>query len=295
MELILKDLTKKFGSKTAVNHVSASFSPGVYGLLGANGAGKTTLMRMICDVLSPTSGEILVDSKNTSSMGENYRSLLGYLPQNFGYYPDYSAQEFMHYIAALKGIPKKQAKKQTRQILELVSLSDVASKKIKTFSGGMKQRLGIAQAVIGNPKILILDEPTAGLDPKERVRFRNLIADFAKNKIVILSTHIVSDVEYIADHILLMKEGKLIISKPAQDIAHEMDGKVWQCSVPEDQADECNFRFCVVNLHHSENGNVVMRIVDDKKPLGDAVNVEPTLEDLYLYHFQNKTERNNGR
>lgn len=295
MELILKNLTKKFADKTAVNHLNFSFSPGVYGLLGANGAGKTTLMRMICDVLTPTSGEIYVDSKKASAMGENYRRLLGYLPQNFGSYPDYTAEEFMYYIAALKGVPKNQAKKQTKQILELVSLSDVARKKIKTFSGGMKQRLGIAQAVLGNPRILILDEPTAGLDPKERVRFRNLIADFAKNKIVILSTHIVSDVEYVADHILLMKDGELIISRPAQDIAHEMDGKVWQCCVPEEKAEELSYGFCVVNLHHSENGDVILRIVSDEKPLDCAASAEPSLEDLYLYHFQNDRQTAIGR
>ena len=295
MDVILKNVTKKFGAKTAVNHLNVSFSPGVYGLLGANGAGKTTLMRMICDVLTPTSGEIYVDSKKASAMGENYRRLLGYLPQNFGSYPDYTAEEFMYYIAALKGVPKNQAKKQTKQILELVSLSDVARKKIKTFSGGMKQRLGIAQAVLGNPRILILDEPTAGLDPKERVRFRNLIADFAKNKIVILSTHIVSDVEYVADHILLMKDGELIISRPAQDIAHEMDGKVWQCCVPEENAEELSYGFCVVNLHHSENGDVILRIVSDEKPLDCAASAEPSLEDLYLYHFQNDRQTAIGR
>lgn len=286
MELILNRLTKQFGNKTAVNDLHETFIPGVYGLLGANGAGKTTLMRMICDVLAPSSGEILFDGNRTDAMGENYRKLLGYLPQNFGYYPDYTAQEFMYYIAALKGIPKTQARKQTKQLLELVTLSNVANKKIKTFSGGMKQRLGIAQAVLGNPKILILDEPTAGLDPKERVRFRNLIADFAKDKIVILSTHIVSDVEYIADYILLMKDGSFITSKPTNVIAHEMDGKVWTCNIPKDKADEVNLDFCVANLHHSEGGSVTMRIISDAKPFSDAVPTEPTLEDLYLYHFQ---------
>lgn len=289
MELILNRLTKQFGSKTAVNELQETFIPGVYGLLGANGAGKTTLMRMICDVLTPSSGEILFDGNRADAMGENYRKLLGYLPQNFGYYPDYTAQEFMYYIAALKGIPKTQARKQTKQLLELVSLSNVAKKKIKTFSGGMKQRLGIAQAVLGNPKILILDEPTAGLDPKERVRFRNLIADFAKDKIVILSTHIVSDVEYIADYILLMKDGSFITSRPANVIAHEMDGKVWNCNIPKDKADEVNLNFCVANLHHSESGSVIMRIISDVKPFSDAVPTEPSLEDLYLYHFQNNT------
>lgn len=291
MELELKNLTKKYDKKFAVNQVSAVFRPGVYGLLGANGAGKTTLMRMICDVLTPTSGEITADGSPITIMGENYRRKLGYLPQSFGYYPDYSAEEFMHYIAALKGLSTSAAKKQTKQLLEMVSLTDVAGKKIKTFSGGMKRRLGIAQAVLGNPKILILDEPTAGLDPKERVRFRNLIADLAQDKIVILSTHIVSDVEYIADHILLMKDGELLMVKPTGEMAHEIDGKVWICRIPRERVEEVNIRYTVVNLHHNETGDVTVRIVSDEKPFDNASPAEPTLEDLYLYHFQNTEGR----
>lgn len=287
MELTLDRLNKKFGDKIAVNNVTAVFTNGIYGLLGANGAGKTTLMRMICDVVTPTSGKILADGERADKLGENYRKLLGYLPQNFGYYPDYTAKEFMYYIAALKGIPKRQAKHQAKQLLELVSLSTVADKKIKTFSGGMKQRLGIAQAILGNPKILILDEPTAGLDPRERVRFRNLIADFAQDKIVLLSTHIVSDVEHIADDIIIMKNGKFILSAPAGEIVHEMDGKVWECSFPNEKADEICSRHCVANLHHGKDGRVFMRLISGKKPSSNAVLAEPSLEDLYLYHFQN--------
>lgn len=286
MELELKDLTKNYKEKTAVDHVNATFHPGIYGLLGANGAGKTTLMRMVCDVLSPSAGEITVNGNRIKAMGENYRSLLGYLPQNFGYYPDYTAKEFMYYIAALKGIPKLAAKKQIMQLLELVSLKSVANQKIRTFSGGMKQRLGIAQAVLGNPKILILDEPTAGLDPKERVRFRNLIADLARDKIVILSTHIVSDVEYIADYILLMKNGKFILSGPTQELAHKIDGKVWTCTVTEETLNNLNERHTIVNLHHNGSELVTVRVISEEKPYGDASAVEPTLEDLYLYHFQ---------
>ena len=186
MELSLDRLTKHYGSKIAVDHVSAALEPGVYGLLGANGAGKTTLMRMMCAILESTSGEVLLDGKDVISMGEDYRNVLGYLPQDFGYYPNYTALEFLMYVSALKGIPKKIAKKRARQLLEEVGLSDVADKKVKTFSGGMKQRVGIAQALLNNPDILILDEPTAGLDPKERVRFRNLLSDYAGDKIVIL-------------------------------------------------------------------------------------------------------------
>lgn len=199
MELSIECLSKRFGSKIAVNNISVTLQPGVYGLLGANGAGKTTLMRMVCDVLKPTSGRILYNGKEIEQLGEHYRSYLGYLPQDFGYYPDFTAKEYLNFIAAIKGIDTVTAKKQITELLKIVNLSDVAEKKIRTFSGGMKQRLGIAQAVINDPHILVLDEPTAGLDPKERMRFRNLIAELAKDKIVILSTHIVSDIDYIAD------------------------------------------------------------------------------------------------
>ena len=200
MELKLDRLTKQFGSAIAVDRLSATLTPGVYGLLGANGAGKTTLMRMICDVLKPTSGSVVWNGVPIERLGERYRSVLGYLPQDFGYYPDFTALDFMLYLSALKGLDSKAAKRRSMELLDLVGLAGVAKRKVKTFSGGMKQRLGIAQAVINVPQVLVLDEPTAGLDPKERVRFRNLISALAQDKVVILSTHIVSDVEYIAHH-----------------------------------------------------------------------------------------------
>lgn len=208
MELIIDRVSKQYKNHIAVDRVSVTLHQGVYGLLGANGAGKTTLMRMLCGILTPTSGTITFDGTDVSS--EEYRAILGYLPQDFGYYPEFTAMDFLLYLAALKGIPKLQAKRRARELLELVSLQDVSRKKIKTFSGGMKQRLGIAQALLNDPKLLILDEPTAGLDPKERVRFRNLIEQLGKNSIVLLSTHIVSDIEHIADEILMMKDGQLI-------------------------------------------------------------------------------------
>ena len=201
MELSLDRLTKHYGRKIVVDCVSAVLKPGVYGLLGANGAGKTTLMRMLCAILESTSGEVLLDGKEVTSMGADYRNVLGYLPQDFGYYPNYTAMEFLMYVSALKGIPKNIAKKRAGELLEEVGLNDVADKKVKTFSSGMKQRVGVAQALLNNPEILIMDEPTSGLDPKERVRFRNLLSDYAGDKIVILSTHIVSDIEAIADEI----------------------------------------------------------------------------------------------
>lgn len=208
MELIIDRVSKQFRNKIAVDRVSLKLYPGVYGLLGANGAGKTTLMRMLCGILKPTGGTITFDGIDVSE--EAYRAVLGYLPQDFGYYPDFTAMDFLLYFAALKGIPKAQAKQKAQALLALVSLEDVARKKIKTFSGGMKQRLGIAQALLNDPKLVILDEPTAGLDPRERVRFRNLIRELGAHSIVLLSTHIVSDIQHIADQVLIMKDGQLI-------------------------------------------------------------------------------------
>ena len=208
MELAIDRLTKQYQNKIAVDRISLRLNTGIYGLLGANGAGKTTLMRMICGILKPTSGTITFDGIDVSE--ESYRAILGYLPQDFGYYPEFTGEDFLLYMAALKGMTKPQAKRKAVELLELVSLRDVAKKKIKTYSGGMKQRLGIAQALLNQPKVLVLDEPTAGLDPKERVRVRDLIKGLGKDSIVLLSTHIVSDIEHIADDILMMKSGQLI-------------------------------------------------------------------------------------
>lgn len=288
MELQLRNLSKQYGTKCAVDNVNAKLEPGVYGLLGANGAGKTTLMRMICGVLKPTSGDIRLNGKTINELGEQYYTHLGYMPQDFGFYPDFTAREFMLYMAAVKGLDKRVAKTRTQDLLHMVNLDDVADKKIKSYSGGMKQRLGIAQAELNNPSILILDEPTAGLDPKERVRFRNLISDFAKEKIIILSTHIVSDVSYIADTILLMKNGSFLLQEPMATVTDNIRGKVWEILVDERNADEYSRKFSVVNLHH-ENNKVRLRIIDEIAPMDDAIAVSPSLEDLFLYHFGEET------
>ncbi len=287
MELSVDRLTKHYGSKITVDCVSVALKPGIYGLLGENGAGKTTLMRMLCAILESTSGEVFLDGREIVSMGAEYRDILGYLPQDFGYYPNYTAREFLLYMAALKGIPRDRAKKRAEELLEVAGLSEVAAKKIKTFSGGMKQRVGIAQALLNHPKLLILDEPTAGLDPKERVRFRNLISDYAAGRIVILSTHIVSDIEAIADEVLLMKKGKLVSQGTVSELTKEAEGKVWELTVSPAEAKSWQERAAVANLRH-EGEQVVLRILSDEKPAEGAVPCEAGLEDLYLYSMQGK-------
>lgn len=284
MELQLQNLSKRYGTKCAVDNVNICLTKGVYGLLGANGAGKTTLMRMISGVLKPTTGTICLNGERIEKLGERYYEHLGYMPQDFGFYPDFTAREFMLYMAAVKGLSKSRAKKSTDDLLCMVNLSDVSDKKIKSFSGGMKQRLGIAQAQLNSPSILILDEPTAGLDPKERIRFRNLISDFAKEKIVILSTHIVSDVSYIADTILMMKDGRFILQEPMAAVTDNIHGKVWEIFTDERTAAKYSRQFAVVNLHH-ENHGVHLRIISDTAPSADAKTVPPSLEDLFLYYF----------
>lgn len=221
MELVMDRVSKQYKNKIAVDRVSLQLSCGVHGLLGANGAGKTTLMRMVCGILKPTSGTISFDGIDVSQ--ENYRRQLGYLPQDFGYYPEFGGLDFLLYMAALKGIHKAQAKRRSKELLELVGLTGEEKKKVKAYSGGMRQRLGIAQALLNSPRLLVLDEPTAGLDPKERVRFRELIAEVGKENIVLLSTHIVSDIEHIADRILMMKDGQLIFDGTKESVGRDLE------------------------------------------------------------------------
>lgn len=286
MELTLDRLTKQFGARIAVDRVSAKLGPGVTGLLGANGAGKTTLMRMVCDVLRPTGGQILLDGRDAAEMGDEYRALLGYLPQDFGYYPDFTALDFMRYMATLKGFSSRDGRARSMDLLEEVGLADDARRKVKTFSGGMRQRLGIAQAMINDPAILVLDEPTAGLDPKERVRFRNLIAGFAQDKVVILSTHIVSDVEFIANRILVMRQGSFVLDGTPEQVVAQATGKVWECHVEAHRAEEMAAQMQVANVRYAADGHAVVRVVADEPPMAGASAVEPTLEDLYLLVFR---------
>lgn len=286
MELKAIQLTKQYGAKTAVDHLNITLSNGIYGLLGANGAGKTTLMRLLCGIQAPTSGKVTLDGVSIFQLGENYRNLLGYLPQHFGYYPDFTAWDFLMYAAALKGLSDRQASRNAAQLLEAVGLAEDQHHKIKTFSGGMKQRLGIAQAMLNDPRILILDEPTAGLDPKERIRFRNLISAFSKNRIVILSTHIVSDVAFIAEEIIMMKGGRILHRGKPQEITVQIDGRVWECTVPSGSAAQYTETLNVSNLRNIENDSVALRVIADRKPMPNAIPVQPNLEDLYLFYFK---------
>ena len=222
MELVLDRVSKQYQNIIAADRITLKLGVGVTGLLGANGAGKTTLMRMICGILKPTSGSISFDGTDVSE--ELYRDALGYLPQNFGYYPSFTGRDFLLYIAVLKGLDKKTAKRKSTELLKSVNLEEAADKKIRTYSGGMKQRLGIAQALLNDPRIIVLDEPTAGLDPKERVHFRNMIAELGKESVVLLSTHIVSDVEHIADRILMMRDGQIIWDGRKENTPDDLEG-----------------------------------------------------------------------
>lgn len=290
MKLEIRNLTKQYGKKAAVNRLNLSLTKGVYGLLGANGAGKTTLMRLICGIQAPTSGKITLNGREMEVLGENYRKYLGYLPQQFPYYPDFSAMDYLLYIAALKDLDEKKAKEKSKELLETVGLTKNGRQKIRTFSGGMKQRLGIAQAMLNDPYILVLDEPTAGLDPKERVRFRNLISAFSKERIVILSTHIVSDVEFIAEKIIMMKSGSILHYGRPREITSEIRGKVWKCVVPAEKAEQYTARLNVSNLRNVDNNQTILRVISKEPPLNGALQVEPNLEDLYLYYFKGGNE-----
>ena len=287
MELKIKELTKDFKDFRAVDHVSCSMGQGVYGLLGVNGAGKTTLMRMICTLLRPTEGSVTWNGKDIFKMDASYRKVLGYLPQDFGFYPDFTVQDYMMYISSIKGIRPMTAKKRTEKLLEQVGLRKMKKRKMRNLSGGMQRRVGIAQAMLNDPQILILDEPTAGLDPNERIRFRNLISELAEDRLVLLSTHIVSDVEFIANDILLMKDGKFFMNGTAEEIISSMDQAVWSCTVPRKEADRYLSKYLVSNVK-TVPGGAELRILAKRSPAEGAVMEEATLEDAFLLYFGEK-------
>lgn len=277
--LSVEHVTKKYGKFTALEDISLSFENGVYGLLAPNGAGKTTLIKMLTTLLFPTQGQILWDGRDILSMGGDYRGMIGYLPQEFGYYKNYSPRQFLRYMAALQCLERKEAEKRIDELLDLVALSKVKDKKMKQFSGGMIQRVGIAQAMLNDPKILILDEPTAGLDPKERVRFRNLIHSLSENRIVILSTHIVSDIETIARQIMMIRDHRLYCCDTQQRICEILRGKLFE--IPAGALPES---VLLLSERQGENGPV-LRIVADAPPYGSA-SVSPGLEDAFLYIYR---------
>lgn len=293
MDLTITNLTKKFDNFTAVDNINVTMTTGVYGLLGVNGAGKTTLMRMLCTLLRPTEGIITCNGKDILAMDGDYRKILGYLPQDFGFYPEFTVKDYLLYISSIKGIKPIVAKKRVRELVAKVGLQKAFNKKMKNLSGGMKRRVGIAQAMLNNPQILILDEPTAGLDPNERIRFRNLISELAEERLVLLSTHIVSDVEYIANEILLMKDGQLIHKGTVVDLINSMKEYVWVCHVEKNMVQNLSQKNKVSNIKSDVNG-VELRIISKDKPVEKATRENATLEDVFLYYFGEKAGVNNG-
>ncbi|MCM1120535.1 MAG: ABC transporter ATP-binding protein [bacterium] len=293
MELKINGLTKKFQDAIAVNGVTHTLYPGVYGLLGVNGAGKTTLMRMLCTLLQPTGGSVTWDGNDIYAMGGEYRRILGYLPQDFGYYPDFTVYDYLLYIASIKGLRPAAARERARELLEQVGLTAAQNKKMKKLSGGMKRRAGIAQAMLADPAILILDEPTAGLDPNERIRFRNLISELAGTRLVLLSTHIVSDIEYIAREVLLMKSGTICASGTPQELLEAMPEQVWSISLPREAVAGYMRNYKVSNVK-AIPGGAELRIVSEKKPGEEAIPQTPTLEDLFLNYFGEREGESNA-
>lgn len=293
MELSIQNVCKQFGDKTAVQDVSLTLTPGVWGLLGANGAGKTTLMRMVAGIMKPTSGDVLYDGIPISVLGERYREVFGYLPQEFGFYPEFTVSDYLEYMASLKGLSRQDSKAKIQALLEQLTLADVANKKIIKLSGGMKRRVGIAQALLNDPEVLILDEPTSGLDPGERVRFRNLLSEFAHDRIVLISTHIVSDVEYIATRNAIMKDGKLLATGTTEELIKMVEGKVYTGTVPMGDLLRYEKELPIINLRNEDASTVSIRYLAESPRTPDSKAAAPRLEDLYLYLFpqENKEVR----
>lgn len=289
MELYIEHISKQFKDITAVDDVSLHITPGVWGLLGANGAGKTTLMRMIAGIMKPSAGKILYDSIPISHLKEKYRDVFGYLPQEFGFYPEFTVKDYLEYVSVLKGLNTKESKRKINELMEQLTLSHVRNKKIAKLSGGMKRRVGIAQALLNDPEVLILDEPTSGLDPGERVRFRNLLSEFAHDRIVLISTHIVPDVEYIATQNAVMKDGRLLAKGTTEELVKMIDGKVWTALIPMDCLPEYEHKLQIVNLRNEENNQISIRYLAEEPYTDNSQPATPHLEDLYLWMFPQET------
>ena len=299
MKLIFNDISKSYGTNKALSDFTATLTPGIYALLGPNGSGKSTLMNIITDNLKADSGSITYaeddsEGEDVLKMGVRFRSLLGFMPQYPGMYPNFTVERFLWYMAALKDVGahlKGKARKQyianeVDALLRAVELDDVPNRKIGALSGGMKQRLALAQAVLGDSKILILDEPTAGLDPKQRIAIRNYIAKIAFDKIVIIATHVVSDIEYIAREVIMLKKGVIVDHAPPAELLKKIEGKVWSVPVAEEQVTEMQQKFRVTNISRDEvTGKVKLRVLSEEKPTEQSISTAPTLEDYYLYVF----------
>lgn len=288
MELKCEQLSRQFHNQYAVDHVSFAITQGVHALLGANGSGKTTLIRMLAGLLPPTTGAICFDNVSIQKQYNSYCATLGYMPQHFGYYPNYTVEEFLSYMGLLKCLPKKVLQPRIEELLVQLNLRQQRKRKMKQLSGGMLRRVGIAQALLAKPQILLLDEPTAGLDPKERIVFRNLIAALAKECTILLSTHIVSDIESIADDVLVMKEGKIIAHDSCDALLASMENKVWEVTVDDRQAQALIQAYTIVKTHQ-QRGTVQLRLLAEEQPHPQAANVQPDLDDYYLYHFQEES------
>ena len=284
MRLQISNLTKLYGKKTALDSFTYTFTDGIYGLLGPNGAGKSTLMNIITQNLKPTEGTVLADGKNAAVSGKEYRKLLGFMPQQQALYPDFTLTRFLYYMAGLKNVPKDKAAPQIEELIKRVNLAEYSRSKLGGFSGGMRQRALLAQALIGDPKIVILDEPTAGLDPKERISLRNLIAETAFDKIVIIATHVVPDIEFISKEVLLLKEGKLTRSGAPAELCSEIEGKVYEILTEQENLSEIRDNFRIANITH-ENGRPCVRVLSETAPRWEHRAISPSLEDLYLYRF----------
>ena len=302
MNLTIKNISKAYGSNKALQHFTADLEPGIYALLGPNGSGKSTLMNIITDNLKSDEGEILFsdggEPENILKMGVRFREKLGFMPQYPGMYPNFSIERFMWYMATLKDVgahlkgkaKREHIKNEIQNILKAVELDDIPRRKIGALSGGMKQRLALAQAVLGNPSVLILDEPTAGLDPKQRIAIRNFISRIAFDKIVIIATHVVSDVEFVARDVIMLKKGVIVDNAPPAELVRKIEGKVWNLPAPESEVVELQQKYRVTNITRDDKtGDAILRVLSDEEPVSSCENpattVAPTLEDYYLYVF----------